>query len=204
MCNTYTLGRDFLKNRRRGGSWTLTEEQCRMLEHGESWIFRPTRPAPVYVGEPGLRLMRWGFERPWAKAINNARIEKAGSPTWKRAWETGRCLIPLSGWYEFTGPAKNMTAHLLEASDGGPLLAAGLWEESPALGDCFTMVMTESEGLMKEIHDRMPVILTEADGETFLAGDFTVLRPSGIPVRARIVPSPLKKRKDALIQEELL
>ena len=204
MCNTYTLRRDFLKAQRRGGKWILTERQAQLIDQGEQWIFRPTKPAPIYVGETGLRLMRWGFERPWAKAINNARIEKADSPMWKKAWENGRCLIPLSGWYEFTGPAKNMTAHLLEATDGADLLAAGLWEESPELGDCFTMVMMESEGLMKEIHTRMPLILSEADGEKFVAGDFTELRPSGIGIRSRRVPSPLKKRQEPLIQEELL
>ena len=203
MCNTYTLKRDFLKAGRRGGKWNLTEQQIQNIDHGEQWIFRPTKPAPVYVKETGLTLMRWGFERPWAKAINNARIEKANSATWKKAWENGRCLIPLSGWYEFTGPPGKMTAHLLEAVDGSDLLAAGLWEPGEGTGDAFTMVMTESGGVMKELHTRMPIILSEEDAERFLAADFSELRPSGIDVRSRIVPSPLKKRKDSPVQEEL-
>ena len=204
MCNTYSLRRDFVKTRWKGGQWNPGKLPFSQLEHGGTWIIRPTRPAPVFLQDETCRLMRWGFVRPWAKAINNARVEKTHSPMWQEAFEKRRCLIPMSGWYEFTGPTGNMTAHLLDGATDELLLAAGLWEQSPEWGECYTMLMTESEGVMKEIHTRMPILLSPEDGEQFLAGgaDRSV-QPSGIAVRSKIVPSPLKKSRSGYVQEDL-
>ena len=74
MCNTYTLRRDFVKTRWKGGKWNPGKLQFSQLEHGETWIIRPTRPAPVFLQDETCRLMRWGFVRPWAKAINKQEL----------------------------------------------------------------------------------------------------------------------------------
>lgn len=206
MCNTYTLRRDVLKASRRGGHWELTDAQLKNLDIGEQWIIRPTKAAPIYTGSEGLKVMRWGFERPWSKAINNARIEKRGT-MWKKAWAEGRCLIPLSGWYEFTGEKGNMTCHLLESADGDLLLAAGLWETHGELGDCFTMIMKEAdpETTLGRIHNRMPVMLNPEDGEKWIQEEPEALDWSpGVEVKQSIVPSPLKKRPETMVQTNLL
>jgi len=179
------------------------------LENSDDWkglVVRPTVTAPIYTLEKGCSGMRWGFERPWAKSINNARLEKRGT-MWKKAWAMGRCLIPMSGWYEFSGETGRMKCHLLEPVEGGPILAAGLWEAHEVLGDCFTMIMAESDPatLQGKIHNRMPVLLSHDDGERWMAEEPPDLMGSpGIEVKETIVPSPLKKRKVDLVQGDLL
>lgn len=205
MCNTYTLFRDTLKSMRRGEPVVLTERQRQLLETDGRTIIRPTVPAPVFLADGSIPWMRWGFDRPWSKSINNARIEKRDT-MWKKPWEAARCLIPMSGWFEFTGPAGNMTCHLLESQEPGMLLAAGLWEEHKEHGPCFTMIMTEAdpESVLGKIHNRMPVILTPEDGEKWLAAPWEDLKPSpGVQFRQSIVPSPLKKKAAKFVQEDL-
>ncbi len=100
-----------------------------------------------------------------------------------------------------------MTCHFLEPVEGEPLLAAGLWEPHEELGDCFTMIMMESdpETLLGKIHNRMPVLLSQQDGERWMAEEpASVAWSPGIEVKESIVPSPLKKSKETLVQEHLL
>lgn len=205
MCNTYTLKRDTLKAFRRGQAVSLTERQKQLMETDGTYVIRPTLPAPVFRADGSVPWMRWGFERPWAKAINNARIEKRGT-MWKKAWEQGRCLIPMAGWYEFTGPAGHMSCHLMEEESARPLLAAGLWEDHEVHGLCFTMIMAEAAPgtMLGDIHNRMPVILTLEEGEAWLLSPQESLVPSAaIHYRQSLVPSPLKKHKPTAVQGEL-
>ncbi len=205
MCNTYTLFRDTLKDFARGRLVTLNERQKQLLETEGKYLVRPTMPAPVLLPSGEIPLMRWGFVRPWAKAINNARIEKRDT-MWKTAWATGRCLIPMGGWYEFSGESRHLTCHLLEPVKEGPLLAAGLWEPHEELGNCFTMIMAEAgpETQLGKIHNRMPILLSPEDGARWMAGASGDLTGTpGIEVTDNIVPSPLKKHKDTLIQTDL-
>ena len=58
---------------------------------------------------------------------------------------------------------------------------AGIWRGSAEWGDCYSMVMTDASRQMASVHDRMPVILAEADRERWLAGSpeeaFELCRP---------------------------
>ena len=63
------------------------------------------------------------------------------------------------------------------AADGSPLLtAAGLWDEwkdretGERLKSC-TMIITEPNDFSAEIHDRMPVFLTETQFTPWLSGE---------------------------------
>jgi putative SOS response-associated peptidase YedK len=73
-----------------------------------------------------------------------------------------RCLIPMSGYYEWQAPSGKQPWYFT-ARDGSPLLtAAGLWDEwkdrgtGERLKSC-TMIITEPNDFAAEIHDRMPV-----------------------------------------------
>ncbi|WP_026987053.1 SOS response-associated peptidase [Fodinicurvata fenggangensis] len=112
--------------------------------------------------------VRWWLVPPWAKELSqkyamfNARAEtltqrKAFAGPFKKR----RCLIPASGFYEWKdegGPRK--TRYYITSKSGQPLTFAGLWEHNPHLElDSCTIIVTEPNALMAEIHDRMPVIL---------------------------------------------
>jgi putative SOS response-associated peptidase YedK len=59
--------------------------------------------------------------------INRKTVAK--KPLFRGAFKYGRCIIPASGFYEWTGKKSNRQPHLFTAADESPILAfAGLWE----------------------------------------------------------------------------
>jgi putative SOS response-associated peptidase YedK len=65
-------------------------------------------------------------------ATFDARAESvAEKPMSRNAFKERRCIIPASGFYEWTGPKTARQPHLFAAADGAPVLAfAGLWDRS--------------------------------------------------------------------------
>ena len=136
----------------------------------------PTNPVAVVTaacsagGARRLQTMRWGLIPAWYKAPNdgpliiNARSETvAVKPAFREAIRTRRCIIPASGFYEWTeGPAKARLPYYITRADGRPLALAGLWQ---AWGEMLTcaVVSTGAGPGMAGIHDREPVILAAAD-----------------------------------------
>jgi putative SOS response-associated peptidase YedK len=115
-------------------------------------------------------MMRWGLIPHWIKDTNtlpllfNARAESlAIKPMFKHAFRRQRCLIPASGFYEWKPlpDGKSKQPFYVSAKEG-PLSFAGLWETATVNEvtiDSCTIITTESNTLMRSIHDRMPVIL---------------------------------------------
>ena len=138
-------------------------------------------------GDGGRELvsMRWGLvPRWWSKTLKdlpatfNARAETvAEKPMFRDAFRKRRCIIPASGFYEWTGEKGDKVPHLFTAGDGSPVLAfAGLWDRwtDPASGDevlSATIIVSGASDWMTPYHDRMPVLLAAADFEGWLSGD---------------------------------
>ena len=81
--------------------------------------------------------MRWGLVPYfWKKSLKevpatfNARAETvAEKPMFRDAFKRRRCIIPASGFFEWTGEKGGKQPHLFTAADGSPILAfAGLWD----------------------------------------------------------------------------
>ena len=140
----------------------------------------PTDPVDVVVSEDGSRRlvpMRWGLiPNWWSKPLKemkvatfNARAETvAEKRMFRSAFESSRCLIPASGYYEWKNTPDGKQPYYFTRRDGQPLTLAGLWDqwhEKPVgtvIKSC-TMVVTAPNRLAAEIHDRMPVILEAED-----------------------------------------
>jgi putative SOS response-associated peptidase YedK len=128
--------------------------------------------------------MRWGFAPSWWKkplrelpATFNARAETiAEKPMFRAAFAKSRCIIPASGFYEWTGPKGAKTPHYFSASDGRPLAFAGLWDscrdvESNTRFESATIIVGPANDWMRPFHDRMPIILDWRDANAWLTGD---------------------------------
>ena len=97
-------------------------------------------------------------------------------PMFREAYERRRCIVPIDGFFEWkaiSGKAKQPYA--IAMKDRSPFGVAGLWEnwKSPA-GDwvrTFAIITTDSNELVGQIHDRMPVILHRADYERWIGTD---------------------------------
>jgi putative SOS response-associated peptidase YedK len=142
----------------------------------------PTTQVHVVRGdEAGRHLvaMRWGFLPVWYKRPNdgplliNARAETiAEKPSFRAAVRARRCLIPVSGFYEWTKtPQGTRLPWYITATDNAPLAMAGIWQDWGAgeegLRSC-AIVTTGANKAIARIHHRMPVILSPADWPLWL------------------------------------
>jgi putative SOS response-associated peptidase YedK len=115
----------------------------------------------------------------------NARAETvADKPMFRDAFARHRCIIPASGHYEWLKRPDGKQPYFISAADGG-VLSAGLWErwknpetEEPVIS-C-TIIVTDANALTRSIHDRMPVVLDNADIRPWLNGEAgtELLRPA--------------------------
>jgi putative SOS response-associated peptidase YedK len=124
-------------------------------------------------------LVHWGLIPSWAKdkkigaRMINARGETAASkPSFRSAVRKRRCLIPADGFYEWQKLADKKQPHHFRFGDRRPFAFAGLWErwidpDGERVDSC-TIITTTPNDLVREIHDRMPVILDPADYEEWL------------------------------------
>lgn len=125
---------------------------------------------------------RWGLvPRWWKKELRalpstfNARAETvAQKPMFRAAYNSRRCVVPASGFYEWTGPKGDRQPWYITAADGAPLSLAGLWEtfidpESGAESVSATIIVCAANDFMSRLHERMPVIFGRADTDVWLA-----------------------------------
>ncbi len=143
------------------------------------WNVAPGQEAPVLRQQAATRqleFMGWGFpRREGAGLIINARAETAASlPAFRQAFAgqdgAGRCLVPLSGWYEWVKDARLRRPHFLRPTGAGPFLMAGLWTQAER-GPRFTLLTCPAAASIAHIHPRMPVVLPEHQWGAWLGLD---------------------------------
>ena len=118
-----------------------------------------------------LTAMRWDFVPHWYKTLNdgplliNARAETiAEKPAFRAACRERRCLIPATGFYEWTkdDEGKRLPWYI-HSSDEKPLVFAGVWQDWERDGEhhrTCAIVTCKANPTMSQIHARMPVVLT--------------------------------------------
>lgn len=145
----------------------------------------PTQDLAVISSEDphALSFYRWGLIPRWAKdpsignKMINARAETVTEkPAFRASFRNRRCLVPADGFYEWKKSGTRKIPYRIGLLDGSPFSMAGLWDKwvSPdgEIIHSFSILTTVPNQLMKEIHDRMPVILEPAAEKIWL-GDTT-------------------------------
>ena len=145
-----------------------------------SWNLRPTQQLPIVFtdhkdGSKRFETAYWSLVPIWSKQLKtkfptfNARSETVMEKTsFKNSVKNRRCVIPVSGFYEWTGPRGKRTPHAIF----GPekiLPMAGLmsWWHEPGAGEdeewhlTATILTRESAGMMEPLHARMPVFMAD-------------------------------------------
>lgn len=141
---------------------------------------KPTQPIVILAKSPLEAMMaRWGLVPSWHKgdlsdwkaSTFNARFEDANSkPTFRNVWRYGRCLIPVGGFYEWTGPRGHRQPHVFQAAGNeNTLYLAGLASRWNDLLTC-TILTRDANDAMRDIHDRMPVVLNLEERDAWLGG----------------------------------
>ncbi len=137
----------------------------------ESYNVTPGENAGIIVYREKAQLVdsKWGFTGQYVKKgttpkpIINARSESVAEKfTFKKSFQQYRCVIPVSGFYEWkvSGSVKESLFIYPENSeddDPGLLFLAGIYQVTTGNQLLFAVITRGSAGILKEIHDRMPV-----------------------------------------------
>jgi putative SOS response-associated peptidase YedK len=170
MCGRYSLGSpdaDLLRRR------FAVPESVEVPKQEPRFNIAPTDPVLAVRGveaERDIGLLRWGLvPGRWAerggRPLINARAETLeGQPAFRESFHERRCLIPADGFYEWRTDERGKRPLWFSRSDGELFAFAGIWAELPersgdgVLHSC-AIVTCDPNGLVRPIHDRMPVVL---------------------------------------------
>ncbi|NVO24206.1 SOS response-associated peptidase [Donghicola mangrovi] len=155
----------------------------------------PTNDVHTTIAGAGRRLMamRWGFIPSWYKSpsdgplLINARAETiAEKPAFREACRQRRCIIPATGFYEWTKDAEGKRhPWYIRRRDEVPLAFAGIWQDwdnGETQARTCAIVTCGANTAMSAIHHRMPVILSPDDFGLWLGeqghGAARLMRPA--------------------------
>ena len=180
----------------------------------------PGQSLPVITNDDpdAIQQMEWGLIPSWADdhsdfGLVNARAETlAEKASFSEAYERRRCVVPADGFYEWAETAGGKEPYRVTLADESVFGMAGLWERwkppqrqaglgefdggdvngEPETVETFTIVTTEPNDVVGELHDRMAVVLDPEDVPTWLHGDEgarqSLLGPYAGEMRAYRVP----------------
>lgn len=139
----------------------LSEDGRRIIDPAYWWFMK----WPTKDGKPNFKYSTF-----------NARADKLQSSNlWKSVISdpSTRCIIPLSGYYEFSGPKGNKTPHYFHPTGQKFFAAAGLYSNiSPNDGmNSFTIITTDPNDVQEPVHDRMPAFLLPDEFDDWLIPD---------------------------------
>jgi putative SOS response-associated peptidase YedK len=155
-----------------------------------NWNISPTTVIPFINADDekgeirNVNTASWGLIPSWAKDASrasnaiNARVESISEkPTFKSAFISRRCLIPVTGYYEWAtelGKYKPKQPFYISHKNKSSLAIAGLYEnwinpESKQSVQSAAIITREAVGILAPIHHRMPVILPKDLWSTWLS-----------------------------------
>ena len=180
MCGRYNLN---ATPRRLARQFRLGSDQFELFPR---YNIAPSQPV-VIIRQNAHTLQRelthvlWGLIPSWAKDVAignrmvNARSESAAvKPGFRGAMKYRRCLVPADGFYEWKKQEnpRRKQPYFIHRKDEALLALAGLWEHWQGPGgeeiETCTLLTTTPNELMATIHDRMPVILAEAECDRWI------------------------------------
>ena len=144
---------------------------------------RPTEMASVIApnkfGKCDVFPMIWGFyEKKLNRPLVNFRVETANiKPIWSDSWKQRRCVIPASYYYEWehyadiNGKIKIGEKYIIQPSGSDVTYLAGLYRIEEIQNfkyPVFAVLTREPTDELRQIHNRMPLILPETSIEEWI------------------------------------
>ena len=122
----------------------------------------------VLVHGRNASLAHWGLRRKFANLRAETVAQKFPGP-----YRDGRALVPASGFYEWKAEGKRKQPYYFLPADGPLLALAALYENGT-----FTLITTQPNATLRNIHDRMPVIIAPEKYQDWFAGADGLLNPA--------------------------
>lgn len=124
-------------------------------------------------------LLKWGFIPPWvkeeksAKTVINVRNETIDEKsTFKKSFYQKRCIIIADGFFEWYRTTSTKTPYYFYLKNNKIFGFAGIYtafkRDNGTTLYTACIITTKANTLMQDIHDRMPVILTEDQAKIWL------------------------------------
>ena len=196
----------------------LTSEQLHLAPR---YNIAPSQMVPVIVSEQWavggeqwehggeerrhVAMFQWGLVPSWSTDANgfiNARAETLEEkPSFAESFLRRRCLIPADGFYEWKRKGKWKQPYFFQLQDESQFAFAGIWDRweraDLSITSCAIITTTPNE-LLSEIHDRMPVILSDSDQEAWLRHDADPRE-----LKALLAPYPADAMKSFPVSEKV-
>ncbi|SES45665.1 SOS response-associated peptidase [Psychrobacillus sp. OK032] len=178
MCGRYTLFADYEQILERFNVGVAFDEE----NYSPNFNVAPTHSVISIINDGSsnrLGTLRWGLIPSWAKdekigyKMINARSETVDEkPSFRHAFLKKRCIIPMDSFYEWKVKGNVKVPMRIKMKSDEVFGVAGLWEawknaNGQTIHSC-TIITTEANSLVKDIHDRMPVILTRENEKEWL------------------------------------
>ncbi len=180
MCGRYTLLADEVKIRQRFQIPHAIEG------YSPSYNIAPTQKVLAVIHDGKQRragFLQWGLIPSWAKdekigsKMINARSETAHiKPSFKNLMARKRCLIIADSFYEWQKTDMAKIPQRIQLENRALFAFAGLWDkwqqDNKTLFTC-TLLTTDSNEFMKDIHHRMPIILPQDKEDIWIKQSFS-------------------------------
>ncbi len=136
-----------------------------------------------------LSLAHWWFRPDWADGDNpryptfNARCETVRTkPTFRHAFESSRCVLPVNGFYEWRKQGQERQPFFFCGRDRELIFLAGIFSRWRGQLITCSVITTPANHAVSKVHHRMPAIVKKSDLNTWLFGSPEVadelLRPA--------------------------
>lgn len=157
-----------------------------------------------------LDFARWGFIPRWVRPEDsdqkghiNARAETVmEKPSFKSAFAKRRCLIPVSGYFEWKTVAGKKQPYYMTLP-GKPIMSlAGIWETHQSATqtvDTVAILTVEATEPAIRVHHRMPLLMDEAEFAPWLDSKTSIDKISSLlgPVQHSFVIQPVSTRMNS-------
>lgn len=133
---------------------------------------RPSERAMVIAGRTkdlSAEVMNWGFQKYQSNGLMiNARAETAKEKvSFRESVLKRRCIIPARHYYEWDSEKNKVTFY---RNDSRVIYMAGFYNRFTD-GDHFIILTTEANNSVRNVHDRMPLILEEKELQDWIYDD---------------------------------
>jgi len=131
----------------------------------DRWNLAPTDPIPVVRTPHVLEVVRWGLEMPDRRHTGiNAKSENL-LRRYGDALRDRRCVVLVDAFYEWRTIGRQKYPFLIHRQDGFPMPMAGIHD-----GQGCAIITKPAQGVVAELHARMPVLLERDQLDPWLLG----------------------------------
>lgn len=177
----------------------------------------PTQLSPIVISKGKGReilVARWGLVPAWSRDLSlgagmvNAPAETLeAKPAYRVALQSQRCLVLANGFYEWQTRGARKQPYKIAVRNGALIGFAGLWERwTPETGEAvetFTIITTDASRLVREVHDRMPVIIAPADHQRWLTASVDAVKRLLVPYTTGLTIVPVGERVNSIKNDDV-